>query len=160
MSRNLGKSIPESILGKLGRGSRERENSVIFLLTVDANGHPHVALLSPYQVLIMKNGEILFAVHSSSGTASYLSSQGKCTFIFQSPPSIAYVKTEVREMKGKIIGRGPFRNLVFTGYVSEVLEDYSEKAPFISDLRFRPDDVSSLYEEEFRGLSGIADEIE
>lgn len=159
MSKSRGKSIPESLRNELDSTNKKRDNRVIFLLTVDGEGFPHVALLSPFQVLVMNSCEVLFAVHSSSGTASYLTSRGRCTLIFQSSPSIIYVKVESSAVKDAIELEGAYSDLVFEGEVLEVLEDYSDKAPLISDLKFRVEDVSQWYEAEFRKLSILAESL-
>lgn len=152
MSRTLGVELPKSIMEKLASSDDLRESQAIFLLTVDEIGSPHVALLSPYQVFAGEPSKLLIAVHSTSHSCSYIKSSGKITLIIQSLPSVLYVHCRAVEIKGKEIRNGPFSDSVFKADITMVLEDYSEKAPFISDLRFRDDEIRDDYRGELSEL--------
>ena len=140
MSTSYGKRLPEKAVEFLHFNNRNRKNSAIFLVTTDQDGYPHVALLSPYQVVTTSEQELFLAVHKGTRSQHYLHTQMKGTIILQMQPAVEYLKISVREEQGWVSEN---EDVLYRAVPSEVLEDYSDKAPFISELLF---DQKNIYE--------------
>lgn len=151
MSHSLGNSMPESLGEMLEIGVDHRRNSVIFILTSDDNGFPHVALLSPYQVVTSKNS-LFLSMGSSSTSCSNILKRGKATLVIQPMPSIIYLKTVLTRIEGVLIHRGDMEDYLFSGTPSEILEDVSDTAPFTSSLKFGDDIVKHAYGAQFHQI--------
>lgn len=156
MSSNLGNELPEKTLALLSFLNKSRKNSAIFLLTTDRESYPHVALLSPYQVVAVNSRKLLVAVHSSSRSCNLLKSGRKGTLIVQLPPAVQYIRCDFSESGEEDYSAGKLGENLFLATVLETLEDYSEKAPFISELAFDETNTHDPYSEGFERLSNIS----
>ena len=158
MSQNLGSKLPDKTFNSLKFSNETRTNSAIFLLTKDGESFPHVALLSPYQVVAVNRVKLLVAVHSASRSCAFLASDGKGTLILQLEPAVQYVKCRFSESDDKGYSSGEYGEKLFNATPLEILEDYSDKAPFVSELRFDETNTYGPYSEGFGRLKKIAEE--
>lgn len=148
MSKDLGRKLPRRALVKLDSSIQERSNYAIFLVTTDDSGFPHLAMLSPYQVVATSASRMHAAVHSSSHSAEYLRKSGKGMLVLQTPPSVMYVRCSFvpREVK-RLEEKGED---FFDVGVINVAEDYSDMAELVTPLTFDPSKVKDTYTEIFR----------
>ncbi len=157
MSQNLGNRLPEKTFKSLKFTNESRKNSAIFLLTEDSESFPHVALLSAYQVVAVNRSKLLVAVHSTSRSCGFLATEGKGTLILQLEPAVQYVKCSFAESGDKGYSSGEHGEKLFVATPTEILEDYSDKAPFVSELRFDETNTFGPYSEGFGRLRKIAE---
>lgn len=160
MSQNLGNKLPEKTFNILAFTNSTRKNSAIFLLTEDNESYPHVALLSPYQVVAFSMNRMLVAVYSNSASCRYLSSNGKGTLIIQVEPAVQYVRCTFSESEEEDYASGKQGEKLFVATIVDVLEDFSENAPFISELIFDESGVLGPYREGFQRLSKISENLQ
>lgn len=148
MSKSLGNSLPARALDYLHVGNAARDNTVIFLLTSDPSGFPHVALLSPFQVVTTSDREFMLAVHKGTKSQHYLEENRKATLIVQASPSVDYIKFQATRVEGWVSKKD---EILYRAEPVDVLEDYSDMAPYVSQLKFDPrkilEDYSAGFEE-------------
>ena len=149
MSKSLGNSLPARMLDYLHVGNSQRDNTVIFLLTSDPSGFPHVALLSPFQVVTTSDREFLLAVHKGTNSQRYLDESRKATLIIQASPSVDYVKFQPEKVEGWVSKKD---EVLYRAKPVDVLEDYSEMAPYISQLKFDPKEILEDYSAGFEEI--------
>lgn len=149
MSTSFGNKLPPRVLGSLHHDNTERENSAIFLLTSDDSGVPHVALLSPFQVVTTSPKTFMVSVHKGTRSQKFLEKQKKGTLIIQMQPAVDYVKFRVEEAAGWSSARD---EILYSATPLDVLEDYSDKAPFISELRFDSKEILEDYTAGFQEI--------
>lgn len=150
MSTSHGRMLPDKLLKSLHSENARRENSAIFFLTVDESGLPHVALLSPFQVVSDKPDRFYLAVHRGTRSQQFLQKEGQGTLIVQLQPAVFYIKFRATESKG---WESIMDNVLYTAEPLEVLEDSSEKVPFVSELRFDSGEILDIYTAAFREIS-------
>ncbi len=155
MSENLGKSLPNSIYSLLSKDNRNRENSVIFILTMDREGFPHVAMLSPYQICAAETNSFVFSIYSASSSCNNLKRDRRSTLIIQADEGVYYVKCETFPVdpnpENRIDGHSIFRSSnLFIAF------DHSEKAPIVSETRFLDSNIRERYTAEFILLAKTA----
>lgn len=160
MSENLGEKLPENTFTFLKYSNEKRKNSAIFLLTVDEESYPHVALLSSYQVVARNPSELVVAVHSTSKSCSYLDKNGRGTLILQLSPAVQYIKCLFRELTEEEAGTVGSGEKLFSVTIAEVLQDYSDKAPFVSELLFDEKNTFKPYSEGFKKIKSIIGKME
>ncbi len=158
MSHDLGTKIPRKILKVLGEKNSDRKNSVIFLLSQNDSGYPHVALLSPFQVLCLDQTRLLVMINSFSGTNQNISMNGKGTLIIQSLPGVEYVKCRFERYVAVNSHIEIESETLFLAETVSVLEDFSEKAPLISELLFKAESVEEKYSGNFLRMLRFARE--
>ena len=154
MSKSLGRSLPPKLYEQLRHDNPKRQNTAIFLVVRDDDGFPHAALLSPYQVVAPGPGRVYVGIHGGSRTEGYLRKSSIATLIVQVEPAVYYIKcsaTMAMEWEHP-------KDRLYRLEVSNVLEDYSESAPFISELRFSERNVIAPYSEEFENIRRYASE--
>lgn len=149
MSNSLGNTLPARILDYLHIGNPQRDSSVIFLLTSDPDGFPHVALLSPFQVVTTSETEFILAVHKGTRSQLYLEESRKATLILQATPSVDYVKFNAEKIEGWNSKRD---EVLYRAVPVDVLEDYSDIAPYTSQLKFEPKEILSDYSAGFEEI--------
>lgn len=157
MSKNLGNHLPVKTTSLLGYNNSRRRNSAIFLLTVDSESYPHVALLSPYQVVSINPERLLVAVHSTSRSCAFLISEGRGTLILQLPPAVQYVRCNFVVADEEGYTDESLGERLFYATVQEVLEDYSKLAPLTSELLFDETNTYAQYSEGFNRLRRISE---
>ncbi len=149
MSKSLGNTLPARALDYLHVGNGNRDNTVIFLITSDPSGFPHVALLSPFQVVAVSESEFLIAVHKGTRSEHYLGENRKATLIIQDKPSVDYIKFQAERVEGWVSGKD--ENL-YRAMPIDVLEDYSDLAPYVSQLKFEPREILEDYSAGFEEI--------
>jgi len=71
--------IPAGVLNYLNGEDLLSKTQALRLTTVDPDGWPKAALLSPGDVLALPNGRLRFAIFAGSGTAANLARDGRVT---------------------------------------------------------------------------------
>lgn len=150
MSDSLGNRLPDRLLQTLHWENPERKNSAIFILTVDETDRPHVALLSPFQVVTVRPELFYLAVHRGTRSQQFLERQKKGTLIVQLQPAVQYIKFKVNEIPE---WESIMDNVLYAAEPVEVLEDSSEKVPFISELKFDSSEIIEIYTTAFREIA-------
>lgn len=153
MSSSYGNRLPQKAVDFLHKDNSIRKNSAIFLVTSDLEGYPHVALLSPYQVVTCNDQVLYIAVHRGTRSQQFLERDMKGTLILQIQPAVEYLKISVKEDPDWDSSNN---DVLYRAEPSEVLEDYSDKAPFISELLF---DQEYIYESYKAGFDKITAHI-
>lgn len=140
MSRVLGQELPPRLLEQLsGRDLQGRLGRVIPVVTVDAAGFPHPALLSFGEVVALDQRRIGLATYADSTTTKNLRERGRLALLLVEPDGTYYVKGTVRERPG---GLSAFPGLAHLEMrVEEVLQDATRgdvegDARITSGLRF------------------------
>src|SRR5262245_53297245 len=100
MSRSLGSELPADMLDRLsGRDLEAVASKVIQIFTVDAQGWPHPALLSYFEVVAIDSRRIRLATYGSSTTSSNMRRSGKVTLVVVDTRVACYVKGTAFELK-------------------------------------------------------------
>ncbi len=154
MSKSLGKNLPPALYEQLRHDNPNRQNTAIFLVVRDDDGFPHAALLSPYQVVAPRPDRVYVGIHMGTKTEGYLQKQNIATLIVQVKPAVFYIKCRTAKTSEWDHPKDRLYNLE----VSDVLEDYSESAPFVSELRFSETNTIAPYSEEFENIRKYASE--
>ncbi|MHB1709164.1 MAG: hypothetical protein ACYCT2_06805 [Thermoplasmataceae archaeon] len=152
MSIKLGNGIPASVVETLNSGNLQRSRTVIFMISTDPQNYPHIALLSPFQVIIDDNHTLYFSVYKKSSTHDYLVKNKKFTLIIQDVPALLYLKCRIIPTE---IGQDQPDDThhFFKAESMEVLRDVSERAPLISEILFQTEQIVGDYTQEFLKLS-------
>jgi hypothetical protein len=140
MSRLVGQELPPHVLERLsGRDLRGCFGRVIPVVTMDAAGFPHPALLSFGEVVALDARRIGLATSADSTTTANMRRNGRLALLLVEPEGIYYIKGTVGERPGGLPG---FSNLThFMMRVEQVLEDGTRddvegEAHLTSGLRF------------------------
>ena len=152
MSIKLGNKIPASVIETLNSGNPIRSGAVIFMISTDPRDFPHIALLSPFQVIIEDSSTLYFSVYKDSSTHDYLVKNKKFTLILQDVPALLYLKCQIipAEIEDKQYDE---THHFFKAEPIEILRDVSEKAPLTSEMLFDTDQIATDYTHEFVELS-------
>ncbi|OWP56848.1 MAG: hypothetical protein B2I17_03555 [Thermoplasmatales archaeon B_DKE] len=153
MSSKLGNKIPKNIVDSLESSRTGREGSVIFLITTDPDGFPHIALLSPYQVIIEDESTIYFSLYKRSSSHDFLIRNKKFTLIIQDLPALLYLKCQIISFGNSLEEINDESHQFFKAKTTAVLMDVSDRAPLISELLFETKGIKDEYNSEFLGLS-------
>lgn len=129
----------------LSHENSKRKNVAIFLAVRDDDDFPHIALFSPFQIVASNPDKFYIGIHIGSRTEGFLEKWKKVTMILQVQPAVFYVKCNVTKAHG---WDDPVDEL-YVAEITDVLEDYSDTAPFLSELTFDVKTVLPLYSEEF-----------
>jgi hypothetical protein len=149
MSTSFGSQLPLKIVEMFTYKNNKRENSAVFLITVDHDETPHVALLSPYQVVVVDESKLLIAVQRGTRSQMYLHENLKGTLILQLEPAVDYVKFYASVAPNW----GEYENeILYSCAIKDISEDFSNKAPFISELKF---DQREIYKDYMAGFENI-----
>ena len=106
-----------------GRDLRGLMGKAHLVVTVDARGCPHPAMLSHGELLATGPGEVRVATYRSSGTANNMRRSGHFTLCFVDAGMAYYVKGRAEELPPM----ADFPKLArFRVAVEQVLEDYSQ----------------------------------
>ena len=122
MSRAIGSRLPAPLRERLrGDDLAARVGVAVLILTTDAAGWPHPAMLSYGELVARDSRRVRLAVHRTSGTAENLRRRGRVTFCFIEPGMAYYVKAVVGLSEEPLRG---FPDLVrFEATVETVLAD-------------------------------------
>lgn len=156
MSISLGTRLPETVMENLLFSNEKRENTVFFLLTVNHSEFPHVALLSPYQVVAQNHEKMFLLVHRKSRSQVLLRSKGRCTLIIQDLPSVLYLELNVKRDNSW----EDEEQALYSASIVDISKDFAEKSPLISDLRFQEKDVREDYQLSFGRLKAHMEKLQ
>ena len=93
MPTSVTTELPSEAVSLLsGDASPARLGTVIPVLTVDAAGFPHVALLSPGEILVVTPGAVRLAVDQRSTTARNIEERRSVTLVLVEPKLCCYAK--------------------------------------------------------------------
>jgi len=124
VSRDLGRELPAALRARLDGGDlRALMGRAHLVVTVDAQGRPHPAMLSHGEILAMGPGEIRVATYKTSTGANNLRRNGHITLCLVDAGMAYYVKGRATELSPM----ADFPKLArFRIEVEQVLEDYSQ----------------------------------
>jgi len=149
MSTSFGSKLPLKMVEMFSYKNKKRGNSVVFLITVDQDETPHIALLSPYQVVTVDENKLLIAVQKGTRSQTYLHEKLKGTLILQLENALDYVKFYANVAPNWGEDR---KDILYSCAMKDILEDYSNQAPFISELKFDQKGVYKVYMAGFENI--------
>lgn len=158
MSIKLGNKIPPNIAELLNLENLDRAGSVIFMITTDPQNYPHIALLSPFQVIIDEANTLYFSVYRKSSTHDYLVKNRKFSIVLQDIPSLLYLKCEIIPTPSDPAEQDIVHHF-FRAKPIEILRDVSEKAPLTSEMLFETNQIAADYVQEFLELSKFINKV-
>ena len=99
MSRAIGSELPRDLVARLsGRNLEPLATKVVQLVTMDAAGWPHPALLSYFEVVAADARHIRCATYANSTTSANMRRSGKVTFVIIDHRLAYYVKAHAVEI--------------------------------------------------------------
>ncbi len=126
MSRALGSELTPDLLERLsGRDLASVASKVIQIVTVDAAGWPHPALLSYFEVVAKDPRHIRLAAYARSATSANMRRGGKVTLVLIDERVAYYVKGHAIEIEPTM--RATDWNTAFECRVEEVLADQASE---------------------------------
>lgn len=122
MAKHVGAELPDDLYERL-RGDRPEEYAgrVILLSTVDAEGRPHPAMLSYFEVVALDRRNIRLAAYGGSSTAENMRRRAVATLSIIDERLAYYVKGRVEEFRREM--RSSPHNSAFNLAVERVLAD-------------------------------------
>ncbi|MEM0158155.1 MAG: hypothetical protein QW812_01415 [Thermoplasmataceae archaeon] len=148
--------MPEGLRKSLSCGNVSDLDRVIILNSVDIEGFPHYALLSPFQIVADGDSALLIAVYSGSTTVENIMRTGKAALAIFMGGGSYYIKGEVTTAGIVQHGYNGAEEKVFRMSSLRVLHDKSEIAPVITDPRFLVNGVVERYSATRRHLCSMA----
>lgn len=138
MSSDLGSRLPDQLVGFL-RASEpaEKFRLVVPLTTLDADGWPRHAQLSPWEIVARDASRLRLLVYDSSRTCANLVRDGRLSLLFLGPAFSLYVFARARHV-GPLDG-APGETL-FEAEVLRVVEDVLASARLTSAVTYEGDD--------------------
>jgi hypothetical protein len=122
MSRSLGNALPEPVRSLFdGERIAEKASLAFLLVTIDARGLPHCALLSVGEIVARGPSAVRLALYATSTTTGNLRRSGAFTLALAHADCAYYVKGRAAEHPAG--GEVPRGLAVFDGTIEEVLED-------------------------------------
>lgn len=122
MSRKLGSALPADLLTRLsGKNLEPVASKVIQIVTVDAGGWAHPALLSYFEVVAKDAARIRLATYANSTTSGNMRRNGKVTLVVVDERVAYYVKGQAVELAPAL--RTTDWNAAFECRVTEVTAD-------------------------------------
>ena len=115
VSRNIGSQLPLDLLSELSKESPRP--SAIPLISVDQDGLPHVALVSYFELFLVRR-RLHFFIHRSSRTTKFLRTRRSCTLAFVHMDYVYYVKGWARWLHDSE------QRSVFRLQVESVMQDF------------------------------------
>lgn len=125
MPKFVSKELPQDLYSRLcGRDINRYLSHVILLYTMDANGWPHPALLSYFEVAARDRTSLRVATYKSSNTTENMRRNGKATIsIFDE--HVAYsIKGRAEEIRNEM--RSSARNSMLNIVIDQVLADEAD----------------------------------
>ena len=93
MSRSVGSKLPEELYRRLsGIHSNLHANKAIVICTVDANGWPHPAILSYFEVIAKDEHNLRLAIYKSASTVKNIRARSKLTLQIIDHRLACYIK--------------------------------------------------------------------
>ena len=99
MSTALGNQLPQALVDELnGRDLGSCWAKTIPLVTVDANGFPHFAILSYGEILAAGPSELRLGMYPNSSTSRNMRERQKISLLIVQGDSVYYVKGSAKEL--------------------------------------------------------------
>ena len=140
MSRSLGSELPSDLLARLsGRDLEAVASKVIQIVTVDASGWPHPALLSYFEVVATNARRIRLAAYATSTTSDNLRRAGKLTLVVIDERMAYYVKAHAVEIARTLQStdwNAAFDCRIERVLADEVNEEYEPGAYVVSGVTY------------------------
>ncbi len=136
MSVSLGAEIPAEVAAVLtGREEGPGADLAIPIITLDAEGRPHPAMLSPREVTARSLSLLTLILYGRSSTTGNIRRDGRVSLIVIEGPAAYYIKGRAAETSAPAGGLPGMA--YFAMRVEEVFKDVEEDAPLTSAIRFR-----------------------
>ncbi len=134
MSKNLGATLPEDLLGFLSSTEPgEKFKQVILFSTTDEGGWPRHGLLSPREVVAKDSNRLLLLLYSNSQSTANLQREGKISLVLVNPNMSYYVSCTARPLEP--LPDAPNETL-FELSVEKVWEDSLTTAKILTGITF------------------------
>lgn len=138
MSSELGPRLPEQLVAFLRATEPPGKfRLVVPLTTLDADGWPRHAQLSPWEIVALDASRLRLLVYDSSRTCANLARDGRLSLLFLAPEWSLYVFAQARRV-GPLDG-APGETL-FEAEVRRVVEDVLATARLTSAVTYEGDD--------------------
>jgi len=138
MSSELGPRLPDDLVAFLrATEPPDKFRLVVPLTTLDADGWPRHALLSPWEIVARDASRLRLLVYDSSRTSANLARDGRLSLLFLGPAWSLYVFAQAR-LVGPLEG-APGETL-FEAEVRLVVEDVLASARLTSAVTYEGDD--------------------
>jgi len=122
MSRVVGSELPQDLLERLsGRNLEPLAAKVVQIVTVDANGWAHPALLSYFELVARDAAHIRCATYATSTTSGNMRRSGRVTFVVIDERVAYYVKAQATEIAAAM--KTTDWNAAFDCRIEQVLAD-------------------------------------
>lgn len=136
MSRRIASVLPAALASSLqGSNLRGRVGETHLLISADADGWPHVAMLSAGEVLATGSSELRLALLPASQTTANLIRSGTAVLMTVIPPATYYVRLRCRQLPNiAVLDR---KLAAFSAEIVEISDDQVAYAEVQSGIRFR-----------------------
>ena len=125
MPKLVGNELPQDLYTRLsGRFVDRYLDQVILLYTVDANGWPHSALLSYFEVAARDRTNLRLATYKGSNTTDNMRRNGKVTLSIFAERAAYSVKGTAEEIRREM--RSASRNTMLNVAINQVLVDEAD----------------------------------
>jgi len=151
----LGSHLTPALIRKIRLESGRVSDEVVFLISIDDDGFPNIALLSFSDLLVKSSKILLFAVGENSSSRKNLTRAKRGTIFFWGGKNsgIYYVKGRTRLVK-------PFMKTSVEGFncsalilkVEKVSRDYSSVARLLSTVTYETKRVTRSHKELLKEL--------
>lgn len=136
MSRRLGDMLTDDLMARFDPAQfRALSDRVLVLLSVDAAGRPHPAMVTHREATAKDPRNIRLALWKGSSTCRNLAERHGCTLVVVDAGLTYYIKGRADELRPTMDGL-PYLTL-FNLAVEEVLEDVEPEEPITSGITFR-----------------------
>ena len=162
MAIQLGSELTSSLISKIRLESSRKSNEVVFLVSVDGQGFPNVALLSFSDLVVKSPKVLLFAIGENSSSRKNLTRIRKGSLVLWGGKDFGmfYIKGRIRTlrkfMKATVEG---FRCSALILRVQKVSKDYSSDAKTLSTVTFDTKRVGKGHAEVHKELRSLAESI-
>lgn len=157
MSQVLGRELTEGLLKRLnGETMADKTGKAIVVVTVDAQGYAHPAMLSYFEVVAKDRSNLDLAIGKSSITARNLKRTGKITLLITDREVNFYIKGSAREIE-ESMAEVPFMSL-FRVTPDQLLEDQEPNAMITGGVTFErveKKEINTIVEKVFQGVRSV-----
>jgi hypothetical protein len=99
MSKLIGNALPADLYQRLsGKNLEAHAETAILICTVDAQGWPHPAVLSYFEVLARDERNVRLALYGNSSSTANVRRNGKLTILVYDERAAYYIKGAVEEL--------------------------------------------------------------
>jgi len=99
VSKFVGNKLPDDLYHRLaGNDLQACAEKAILICTVDANGWPHPAIFSYFEIVAKDEGNVRLAVYKDSSSSNNMRRNGKLSLMILDERIAYYIKGSVREL--------------------------------------------------------------